>query len=47
MTDDQRSEKESRGRFKLDFAAVLVIVIFLVLLLWMTSELWLPHYGKE
>jgi hypothetical protein len=35
------------GRFRLDFTTVLVLALVVLLLFWMTSELWLPHWGPE
>jgi len=36
-----------RPRLRLDFSTVLLLTLVILLLFWMTSELWLPHWGPE
>ncbi|HMF61844.1 MAG TPA: hypothetical protein VK595_15800 [Vicinamibacterales bacterium] len=38
------SEDGSQDGFRWDFAMVLLVTAIVVLLLWLTSELWLPHH---
>ena len=41
------SDKSPRDWFQWDFGIVLFVILVALLLLWMTSELWLPHWGPE
>ena len=33
--------------FRWDFTTLLVVVLVVLLVFWMTAELWLPHWGPE
>lgn len=36
-----------RGLPRIDFVAVMLLIIVIVVLLFITSELWLPHWGAQ
>ncbi len=41
------SDNARRERFHLDFSVLLLSAFIVVVLLWLTSELWLPHFGPD
>ena len=48
MTEHPRAQKKTtRERLTPDLATLLLFALVVVLLLWITSELWLPHYGPD
>lgn len=43
----QRSWRELRERIRPDFGTVLFVALVVLLLFWITAELWLPHWGSR
>lgn len=44
--DARRHEGRPTERFRWDLTTISVLILVVVLVAWLTAELWLPHWGE-